>query len=101
MERESYTANTAQFSPAEEEVFRRLSRRPDVNDVLHRYIAPSISGSYTVNIKRAILCMLFGGSCKRLLDGMRLRGDIKDLPLGDPSTPKSQFLSNLPKFSQL
>ncbi|KAL3782344.1 hypothetical protein ACHAW5_003861 [Stephanodiscus triporus] len=92
MERESSTADSARFSPAEEEAFRRLSRRPDVYDILHRSVAPSISGSYTVDIKKAILCLLFGGSRKRLPDGMRLRGDINVLLLGDPSTAKSQFL---------
>lgn len=92
MERESSTADSARFSPAEEEAFRRLSRRPDVYDILHRSVAPSISGSYTVDIKKAILCLLFSGSRKRLPDGMRLRGDINVLLLGDPSTAKSQFL---------
>lgn len=92
MERESSTADSARFSPAEEEAFRQLSRRPDVYDILHRSVAPSIQGSYTVDIKKAILCLLFGGSRKRLPDGMRLRGDINVLLLGDPSTAKSQFL---------
>ncbi|KAL7543076.1 hypothetical protein ACHAXR_012393 [Thalassiosira sp. AJA248-18] len=92
MERESSTADSARFSPAEEEAFRQLSRRPDVYDILYRSIAPSISGSYTVDIKRAILCLLFGGTRKRLPDGMKLRGDINVLLLGDPSTAKSQFL---------
>lgn len=92
MERESSTADSARFSPAEEEAFRQLSRRPDVYDILHRSIAPSISGSYTIDIKKAILCLLFSGSRKRLPDGMKLRGDINVLLMGDPSTAKSQFL---------
>lgn len=92
MEKESSTADSARFSPAEEEAFRQLSRRPDVYNILYRSIAPSISGSYTHDIKKAILCLLFGGSRKRLPDGMRLRGDINVLLLGDPSMAKSQFL---------
>jgi DNA replication licensing factor MCM5 len=92
MERESSTADSARFSPAEEEAFRQLSRRPDIYNILYRSIAPSISGSYTVDLKKAILCLLFGGSRKRLPDGMKLRGDINVLLLGDPSTAKSQFL---------
>ena len=92
MEKESSTADSARFSPAEEEAFRQLSRRSDIYDILYRSIAPSISGSYTVDIKKAILCLLFGGSRKSLPDGMKLRGDINVLLLGDPSTAKSQFL---------
>lgn len=92
MEKESSTADSARFSPAEEEAFRQLSRRPDVYNILYRSIAPSISGSYTHDIKKAILCLLFGGSRKRLPDGMKLRGDINVLLLGDPSMAKSQFL---------
>ena len=92
METESSTADSALFSPAEEEAFRQLSRRSDIYDILYRSIAPSISGSYTVDIKKAILCLLFSGSRKVLPDGMKLRGDINVLLLGDPSTAKSQFL---------
>ena len=82
----------ASFTKREEEAFRLLSRRADIYDILSRSIAPSISGSYTHDIKKAITCMLFSGSRKRLPDGMRLRGDINVLLLGDPSMAKSQFL---------
>ena len=47
----------------EEEEFRRVSARPDVYDVIARSIAPSIYGSE--NMKKAIACLLFGGSRKR------------------------------------
>lgn len=82
----------ARFTPAEEERFVALAARPDVYELVSRSIAPSISGEYTRDIKRAIACLLFGGSSKDLDDGAKLRGDINVLLLGDPSTAKSQFL---------
>lgn len=49
------------------------------------------------DIKKAIACLLFGGSKKILPDGMRLRGDINVLLLGDPGTAKSQLLKFVEK----
>lgn len=43
-------------------------------------------------MKKAIACLLFGGSRKRLPDGLCRRGDINVLMLGDPGTAKSQLL---------
>jgi len=51
----------------------------------------------TADIKKAITCLLFGGSKKVLPDGMRLRGDINVLLLGDPGTAKSQLLKFVEK----
>lgn len=51
------------FTPQDEEEFRRLASRPDAFDVIARSIAPSIYGSE--DIKKAIACLLFGGSRKR------------------------------------
>ena len=87
------------FTPAEEEAFRALSRHEDVYDILSRSIAPNISGSYTVDIKKALTCQLLGGSRKKLNDGVRLRGDINVLLLGDPSMAKSQFLKFISKVA--
>lgn len=52
-----------------------------------------------LDIKKAIACLLFGGSKKVLPDGMRLRGDINVLLLGDPGTAKSQLLKFVEKVS--
>ena len=87
------------FSPAEEEAFAALSQSPAVYDILYRSIAPNISGSYTVDIKKALLCQLLSGSPKKLPDGVRLRGDINVLLLGDPSMAKSQFLKFVSKIA--
>eukprot|EP00968_Pinguiococcus_pyrenoidosus_P016300 scaffold1554_cov261-Pinguiococcus_pyrenoidosus.AAC.8 len=87
------------FTPREEEFFIRLSRNPRIYEKISKSIAPSISGDYTVDIKRAIAVQLFGGSRKTLPDGMRLRGDINVLLLGDPSTAKSQFLKFVEKVA--
>eukprot|EP00547_Thalassionema_nitzschioides_P002023 CAMPEP_0194206386 /NCGR_PEP_ID=MMETSP0156-20130528/5434_1 /TAXON_ID=33649 /ORGANISM="Thalassionema nitzschioides, Strain L26-B" /LENGTH=753 /DNA_ID=CAMNT_0038932905 /DNA_START=11 /DNA_END=2269 /DNA_ORIENTATION=+ len=85
-------APTVSLTPAEETAFAALAKHPKVYDILSRSMAPSLSGSYTVDIKKAILCLLLSGSRKKLPDGVRLRGDINVLLLGDPSTAKSQFL---------
>lgn len=45
--------------------------------------------------------MLFGGSPKKLPDGMRLRGDINVLLLGDPSVAKSQFLKFVERLAPI
>lgn len=79
------------FGFEEEEAMLRISRTPSLYDVISRSIAPEIFGHG--DIKRAIAAQLFGGAAdKTLPDGMRLRGDINVLLLGDPSTAKSQLL---------
>ncbi|EGR31798.1 mcm2-3-5 family protein, putative [Ichthyophthirius multifiliis] len=75
------------FTNSEEEKFKEMSKDPFIYEKIAQSIAPSIYGHE--NIKKAIACLLFGGSKKLLQDGLRLRGDIN---IGDPSTGKSQFL---------
>lgn len=74
----------------DEERITTMAKDPLVYDKLSKSIASAIYGH--ADIKKAIACLLFGGSPKKLPDGMRLRGDINVLLLGDPSTAKSQFL---------
>jgi DNA replication licensing factor MCM5 len=78
------------ISNEDEEKFLNMSKDPMIFEKISRSIASAIFGH--PDIKKAIACLLFGGSPKRLPDGMRLRGDINVLLLGDPSTAKSQFL---------
>ncbi|KAI1391433.1 MCM-domain-containing protein [Hypoxylon trugodes] len=87
------------FSEEEEQEFMELSRRPDLYNIMADCIAPSIYGNR--DIKKAILCLLLGGSKKILPDGMKLRGDINVLLLGDPGTAKSQLLKFVEKAAPI
>jgi DNA replication licensing factor MCM5 len=87
------------FSEEEEEEFLEMSRRDDLYEVFANSIAPSIYGNE--DIKKAVACLLMGGSKKILPDGMRLRGDINVLLLGDPGTAKSQILKFVEKVAPI
>ena len=87
------------FSEEEEQEFLEMSRRPDLYETFANCIAPSIYGNR--DIKKAIACLLLGGSKKILPDGMKLRGDINVLLLGDPGTAKSQLLKFVEKVAPI
>jgi DNA replication licensing factor MCM5 len=83
------------LTPEDEEELRNLAKSPDMRAKLYRSVAPSIFAGKKdciADVKKAICCLLFGGSPKHLPDETRLRGDINVLLLGDPGTAKSQFL---------
>lgn len=87
------------ISADEEDYFRRLAASPNLYERITSSISPSIYGA--VDIKKAIACLLFGGSRKRLPDGLTRRGDINVLLLGDPGTAKSQLLKFVEKVSPI
>lgn len=91
--------NNAVFTEEEEEEFLSLSRNPNLHEIFANSIAPSIYGNE--DVKKAIVCLLMGGSKKILPDGMRLRGDINILMLGDPGTAKSQLLKFVEKVAPI
>lgn len=94
-----HSASGASFSDEEVQEFEELARSPDLYDRFARCIAPSIYGN--MDIKKAVACLLMGGSKKILPDGMKLRGDINVLLLGDPGTAKSQLLKFVEKVSPI
>lgn len=89
---------TAIFSESEEREMIAMSRLPDIYGKFISSIAPSIFGNE--DVKKAIACLLFGGSRKLLPDKMRIRGDINVLLLGDPGVAKSQFLKFVEKVKK-
>jgi len=92
-ENEASDVMLGRYNTEDEEELRELSQEANLYDKITGSICPAIFDSEdTRNIKQSIACQLFGGSRKQLPDGMRLRGDINVLLLGDPSVAKSQFL---------
>jgi len=81
---------SALYTAEDEERFLNYGRDPTIYERVGKSIASAIFGNE--DIKKALACLLFGGSRKALPDGMRLRGDINVLLIGDPSTAKSQLL---------
>ncbi|XP_050214505.1 DNA replication licensing factor MCM5 [Mercurialis annua] len=96
---EASSQGHAAFTQEEVEEFKRFASRTDVYEAICSKIAPSIFGEEQV--KKAVACLLFGGSRKNLPDGVKLRGDINVLLLGDPSTAKSQFLKFVEKTAPI
>merc|ERR1719209_414918 len=92
-------AGNTVITAEEEESFRMLAQKPDVYETVAKSIAPSIFGSE--DIKKSISCLLFGGSRKRLPDGLTRKGDINVLLLGDPGTAKSQLLKFVERVSPI
>ena len=77
--------------PEEDEQFiLKFRGDPNVVDRIVLSLAPTIKGME--DEKEAIALQLFGGVEKRHPDGIRVRGDIHILLVGDPGTAKSQLL---------
>jgi DNA replication licensing factor MCM5 len=68
---------------------------PNIYEKIWKSIAPSVSG--LDDVKKALVCLLFGGSKKNKSH----RADINMLLLGDPGTAKSQLLKFIQKISPI
>ena len=78
------------ITPEEEELFKKMAADPDIHRKLIASIAPSVEGME--HIKEAIMLALFGGRQKVFSDGVKVRGDVHVLLVGDPGTAKSTLL---------
>ena len=79
-----------ELSEEDEQEIRDLAKDPDIFRKISTSIAPSIFGHG--KIKEAIALQLFGGVKKGREDGVKSRGDIHILLIGEPGTGKSQML---------
>nr|CAD1823702.1 unnamed protein product [Ananas comosus var. bracteatus] len=79
------------------EKLKELSKLPDIYDRLTGSLAPNIWE--LDDVKRGLLCQLFGGNALKLPSGASFRGDINILLVGDPGTSKSQLLQYIHKLS--
>ncbi|XP_044507759.1 DNA replication licensing factor MCM4-like isoform X2 [Mangifera indica] len=85
------------FDESKVEQLKELSERPDIYETLTRSLAPNIWE--LDDVKKGLLCQLFGGNALKLPSGASFRGDINILLVGDPGTSKSQLLQYIHKLS--
>jgi DNA replication licensing factor MCM7 len=79
-----------------QEMVERIQKERASTDVYSRLaqsIAPEIYGLQ--DVKKALLLLLVGGVQKETKDGMKIRGDINILLMGDPGVAKSQLLKHI------
>jgi len=76
---------------------RQKEKTPDIYTALARSIAPEIYGKE--DLKKALLLLLVGGLDKECNDGMKIRGNINVLLMGDPGVAKSQLLKYIAHIS--
>jgi DNA replication licensing factor MCM4 len=83
-----------------EERIQSLGRKPDIYQILVKSLAPSV---YQMDdIKKGILCLLFGATKKLFGSGQnerKFRDQINVLLCGDPGTSKSQLLQYVYKVA--
>ena len=78
-------------------IVAQKQKNPDIYSTLAKSLAPEIYGKD--DVKKSILLLLVGGVNKEMPDGMRIRGNINVLLMGDPGVAKSQLLKYIAHIS--
>jgi len=89
-----------EISVQNEEIMKRVEDTIGDRDMYHklsRSIAPEIYG--LEDVKKAMLLLLVAGVTKEHEDGVRIRGDINMLLMGDPGVAKSQLLKHITRVA--
>ena len=96
---QALNADHQNFTEQEIEKIIAFSKTRDLYHKLNDSLAPSIWENH--DVKKGILCQLFGGVRKEFSQGGRgrFRGEINILLCGDPSTAKSQLLQYVHKIA--
>lgn len=68
-------------------------KRGSLYEAASKSIAPEIFGHQ--DLKKALLLVLIGAPTKQMKDGLKIRGDIHTLMMGDPGVAKSQLLKQV------
>lgn len=79
-----------ELSQEEVDEIKKMAEDDNIYERIKNSIAPSIFGHK--RIKEAIALQLFGGVKKTREDGVKSRGDLHILLIGEPGTGKSQML---------
>ena len=90
LESKAVSLEEVELTDEEERLVRQFEGDPTAVDKIVLSLAPTIK--QMDQEKEAIALQLFGGVEKRHPDGVRTRGDIHVLLIGDPGTAKSQLL---------
>jgi len=81
----------------DEQEIKELAQDPRIHERLVKSIAPSIYGHD--DIKEALILQLVGGVQKERDDGIKTRGDMHVLLIGDPGSGKSALLTFISKIA--
>lgn len=79
------------------DMFRAEIANPEFYNKLSKSISPEIYGHE--DVKKALMLLMVGGVDRKLQDGMKIRGNLNMLLMGDPGVAKSQMLKHISRLA--